>query len=88
VEKVGLDDHFFELGGHSLHLVQAALAIRKQLDVHIEAADILAYPTVRRLSNYVGPSEEKDQSKAELEAATRAANRKKLWEQRRRKETR
>ncbi|MGG4446583.1 AMP-binding protein [Brevibacillus porteri] len=88
VKSIGIDDHFFELGGDSLHLFQAALAISNQMNVSIDAADLLVYPTIRKLAEHLCAPVKKEQTEEGLSAQARAAKRKELWEMRRRKEKR
>ncbi|MED1798843.1 AMP-binding protein [Brevibacillus porteri] len=86
MERVSIDDSFFEMGGNSLHLFQAALAISQELNVSIEAADLLVYPTIRKLSDYLSAEDQQEQQGAGLSAQARVSKRKQLWETRRRNE--
>ena len=50
---IGLDDNFFELGGHSLLVVEMTLAIERDLEVALSAADVFDNPTVRELARRI-----------------------------------
>jgi amino acid adenylation domain-containing protein len=43
-------DNFFELGGHSLLVVEMTVAIERDFEVELEAADVFENPTVRELA--------------------------------------
>lgn len=46
---IGPGDNFFELGGHSLLVVEMTLAIERDFEVSLTAADVFENPTVREL---------------------------------------
>ena len=47
---IELDDNFFELGGHSLLVVELTMAIERDFDVTLTAAEVFQNPTVRQLA--------------------------------------
>ncbi len=50
---IRLTDNFFELGGHSLLVVELALAIERDFEVTLSAADVFQNPTVRELAGRI-----------------------------------
>jgi acyl carrier protein len=50
---IGLTDNFFELGGHSLLVVEMTLAIERDFEVTLSAADVFENPTVRDLARRI-----------------------------------
>jgi acyl carrier protein len=50
---IDLDDNFFELGGHSLLVIEMAVAIERDFQVRLSAAEIFENPTVRLLARTV-----------------------------------
>ncbi|MHA6616154.1 non-ribosomal peptide synthase/polyketide synthase [Pseudonocardia sp. DLS-67] len=54
VDGIGRDDDFFVLGGHSLLLVRLATALRRDLDVELPVAELMATPTVSALARRIG----------------------------------
>ncbi|WP_348705598.1 amino acid adenylation domain-containing protein [Tenacibaculum sp. 190524A02b] len=53
IEQIGIYDNFFELGGHSLLATRLVSAIRKELLIEIEIADIFEYSTISDLGKYL-----------------------------------
>jgi amino acid adenylation domain-containing protein len=53
---IGPTDNFFELGGHSLLVVQMLVAIERDFDVALAAADVFAHPTVHDLAGRIASS--------------------------------
>ncbi|WP_343943877.1 amino acid adenylation domain-containing protein [Pseudonocardia zijingensis] len=53
LDGVGRDDDFFVLGGHSLLLVRLATALRRDLDVELPVAELMATPTVAALARRI-----------------------------------
>jgi thioesterase domain-containing protein/acyl carrier protein len=53
VEGIGRDDDFFVLGGHSLLLVTLATVLRRDLDVDVPVAELMATPTVAALARRI-----------------------------------
>ena len=51
---IGLTDNFFELGGHSLLVVEMTLAIERDFEVKLSAADVFENPTVNALASRIG----------------------------------
>ena len=51
--NIDLDESFFDLGGKSLQLTQVHAELRKQTGIHIEIADMFAFPTIRSLAAYL-----------------------------------
>jgi amino acid adenylation domain-containing protein len=52
-KQIGIDDNFFELGGHSLKASRAAAIIHKELNVILPIAELLKFPTIRKLADYM-----------------------------------
>lgn len=53
IEQVGVNDNFFELGGHSLKAALLISRVRATFDFQMDLRQILATPTVARLSAYL-----------------------------------
>ncbi len=53
VSGIGIDDNFFELGGHSLLVVEMTLAIERDFEVTLTAAEVFESPTVRGLGRRI-----------------------------------
>ncbi|MDJ1183276.1 condensation domain-containing protein [Roseofilum casamattae] len=53
LETVGIHDNFFELGGKSVLLVQVYGKLQELFDLNLKVVDLLAYPTVGSLSQYI-----------------------------------
>ncbi|MEC0599321.1 amino acid adenylation domain-containing protein [Bacillus spizizenii] len=53
VEKVGIHDNFFEAGGNSIKIVAVHNQLQKIYPKQIQIADLFAYPTIYRLSQYI-----------------------------------
>ncbi|MEL6562546.1 MAG: AMP-binding protein, partial [Bacteroidota bacterium] len=54
VKNVGLTSNFFEIGGHSLLAVRLVSLIKKGMpDSHLTVMDVMKYPTIGALSNYL-----------------------------------
>ncbi len=53
VEVTGIDDDFFVMGGHSLLLVRLAAALRREFDVDVPVADLMAAPTVAEIDQRI-----------------------------------
>jgi len=53
VERVGIDENFFDLGGHSLLMVRLHGILKNRLGVACSIMDLLRYPTVRFMSQFV-----------------------------------
>ena len=47
---IEVDDNFFELGGHSLLVVELTMAIERDFDVTLTAAEVFQNPTIRQLA--------------------------------------
>ena len=52
-EVVGSDLDFFELGGDSLMAISLFDKIKDRMGIEMEIADIFAYPSVRKMSDYM-----------------------------------
>jgi amino acid adenylation domain-containing protein len=50
---IALDDNFFELGGHSLLVLEMTLAIERDFELSLSAADVFENPTVRSLARRI-----------------------------------
>jgi surfactin family lipopeptide synthetase A len=78
---VGVDDNFFDIGGHSLSLVRIHQALQKVLAREIPITELFQYPTIRSLAAQLGDQRdvpslaEKTQSRAQLQRAALARNR-------------
>ena len=78
---VGVDDNFFDIGGHSLSLVRVHQALQKALAREIPITELFQYPTIRSLAAQLGDKRdepslaEKTQSRAQLQRAALARNR-------------
>jgi thioesterase domain-containing protein/acyl carrier protein len=55
LERVGVDDSFFDLGGDSLSAMRVIAAINTSLDTHLAVHTLFFAPSVRRLSQQLGP---------------------------------
>ena len=53
IDKVGINDNFFDLGGDSLLLVRVLLKLHKQFDNDLKLFNLIEYPTIRSLANYL-----------------------------------
>ena len=53
IDKVGINDNFFDLGGDSLLLVRVLLKLHKQFDNDLKLFNLLEYPNIRSLANYL-----------------------------------
>ncbi|MBE7151092.1 hypothetical protein FUT12_27120, partial [Bacillus mycoides] len=59
VEKVSRSDNFFEIGGNSLLLISVYGLLRKKLtNVSLTINDLLSYPTIYSLAEYLSSSKE------------------------------
>jgi len=78
---VGVDDNFFDIGGHSLALVRVHQALQKALAREIPITELFQYPTIRSLAAQLGDKRnerslaEKSQSRAQMQRAALARNR-------------
>jgi amino acid adenylation domain-containing protein len=54
VEKLGVDDNFFDLGGHSLLIMQVQRQLCDMTNQDIRITDMFRFPTIRKLSQYLG----------------------------------
>jgi len=66
IESFGLDENFFDLGATSMLLAEIESRIRDDLSLSLQTTDLLAYPSVRTLSAFLGdgPSVRPDMSDA------------------------
>jgi amino acid adenylation domain-containing protein len=53
INSVGIDDNFFDLGGHSLLMIRVHNELRAGLKPDLSVIDLLKYPTVRSLADYL-----------------------------------
>jgi amino acid adenylation domain-containing protein len=53
VEKVGVQDNFFELGGNSIYAIKLIAKIYKELEILLEATNILEGKTIETISEYI-----------------------------------
>jgi amino acid adenylation domain-containing protein len=53
VDRVSIDENFFDLGGHSLLMVRLHGLLKNRLGVACSIMDLLRYPTVRLMSQFV-----------------------------------
>jgi len=53
VEKVGIQDNFFEIGGNSIHAIKLITKIYKELEILLEATNILEGRTIAFISDYI-----------------------------------
>ncbi len=53
VNKVGINDNFFRLGGDSIKAAVLAFRMNKHWDTSIDVADIMANPTIVRISQFL-----------------------------------
>jgi acyl-coenzyme A synthetase/AMP-(fatty) acid ligase/acyl carrier protein len=60
IEKVGINDNFFDLGGHSLLLVSVSRQLRKQFDTDLKLFNLIEYPTIRLLAQYLNLSSDQN----------------------------
>ena len=56
-KKIGIRDNFFELGGHSLNAISLVSVIYKKLNLKLSVKDIMNYPTIERLAEYLESKE-------------------------------
>ena len=68
IESFGLDENFFDLGATSMLLAEVESRIRDELCLTLQTTDLLAYPSVRALSAFLGdgPSIRPEMSNAPL----------------------
>ncbi|MBW8602577.1 amino acid adenylation domain-containing protein [Bacillus velezensis] len=53
IEEPGIHDNFFEAGGNSIKIVAVYNELQKLYPKQIQIADLFAYPTIYRLSEYI-----------------------------------
>ncbi|CAM3987833.1 non-ribosomal peptide synthetase [Mesobacillus zeae] len=53
LDEVFIHDDFFEFGGNSINIIQVAANLRDELDIDMNAADIMANKTILELSEYI-----------------------------------
>jgi thioesterase domain-containing protein len=66
IENLDVDSNFFDLGGHSLLLARLQIAMKREFNVQLTAAEVFRHPTVGALAEWL------DETKSE---ANSAANR-------------
>ena len=54
MNSVSIDENFFDLGGDSLLIVQVCERLKKELKPELAVVDMFRYPTIRKLSDYLG----------------------------------
>lgn len=54
INKVGIKDNFYYIGGDSIKAIQISSKLYSQ-NYKINTSDILKYPTIEKLSNYIEP---------------------------------
>lgn len=52
-ENIDIAINFFDLGGDSLMVINMVAQVKKRLDIDIEPVDIMQYPNIRELSEYL-----------------------------------
>lgn len=50
VRPIGIRDNFFAMGGHSLKAIKLMSAIRKEMNMQMQLADIFRHPTIETLA--------------------------------------
>lgn len=53
IASIGIDENFFELGGSSLTVLKTAATLRTQHSIHLPAAKLYQYPTIRQLAAFL-----------------------------------
>lgn len=53
IQNVGPESNFFDLGGHSLLMARLQIAVKKQFNVQLAAADVFRNPTLAQLAAWV-----------------------------------
>ena len=61
------DDNFFELGGHSLLLMQVHHQMKEKIEKEIAVIDLLKYPTIGLLSEFIDGQQEDEKKRAQME---------------------
>ncbi|AIM36852.1 hypothetical protein KO02_09190 [Sphingobacterium sp. ML3W] len=54
---IGIDDNFFHFGGNSILSYKLIFAMRNQLHIDTQIADLFLYPTIREFANYIEEKE-------------------------------
>lgn len=67
VKEIDIHDNFFDIGGHSLLLSQVYSILKKQISVTINIVDLLKYPTVYTLAQYIDNNSSNKNEKNMLE---------------------
>ncbi len=57
IDSVSIEENFFDLGGDSLLLVQVCERLKKELSHGLSVVDMFQYPTIKKLSDYLGQEE-------------------------------
>ena len=53
IKKISIEDSFYELGGDSLSAIQLCSILYHELNIQISVKDILKYPIIKDLSDYI-----------------------------------
>ncbi|MCP4558886.1 MAG: AMP-binding protein, partial [Herbaspirillum sp.] len=53
VEALSVESDFFRLGGHSLKATVMVSKVHKELGVRVPLAEVVVYPTIRKLAGYI-----------------------------------
>jgi natural product biosynthesis luciferase-like monooxygenase protein len=85
LESVGREDNFFELGGHSLLVVQMHRELVSGLAPTLSLTDLYRFPTVARLSAFLGGESGTAADAGSSRGAARGAARRELLAARRRR---
>ncbi len=84
IEQVGVHDNFFELGGDSLLVARIHTKFRETFDNDTSIANLLQYPTIADLTQFLSEQEEKEQPTFE-QVQDRASKQKEALKRRKRK---
>jgi acyl-CoA synthetase (AMP-forming)/AMP-acid ligase II/NADP-dependent 3-hydroxy acid dehydrogenase YdfG len=83
LDSVGVHDNFFELGGNSLLLAKMAARIQLEFGKTTSVVEMFRHPTVAKLAQYLGSSEEGGEESRMESARERAMTRKSKMRKRR-----
>ncbi|MBG9792894.1 hypothetical protein ABD76_10485 [Paenibacillus dendritiformis] len=89
IKDIGIRENFFDRGGYSLLLYKVSQALERELNIAIPVVDLLSYPTIQSLSQYIQDKQTPQTVTEEIHTdAERASKRERMLQQRkqRRKE--
>ncbi|WP_432402983.1 non-ribosomal peptide synthetase [Wukongibacter sp. M2B1] len=74
IKTVGLNDNFFDLGGYSLLLYRVSMDIEEKLNSKLSVVDLLEYPTIQSLSEFIEKLKEDNYKTVEDNSLSERAN--------------